>query len=181
MLTPPEAPLTDGKVVLRLREPNDQQRISAASHDPETRRWLDDEPIPLSGAPAFRDPHEIWSRGERAPFVIADPVTDDALGLVSLRVVGEGTGSLAVSVFPEGRGLGVAPAALRLVAQWVLESGFRRVEAEADVANIASRRAIEKAGFVREGILRDHCETHGRRHDCVMFALVRADLDGGPT
>ena len=70
---------------------------------------------------------------------------------------------------------------LRLVAQWVLESGFRRVEAEADVANIASRRAIEKAGFVREGILRDHCETHGRRHDCVMFALVRADLDGGPT
>jgi RimJ/RimL family protein N-acetyltransferase len=168
--------------VLRLRDPKDQPVISAASHDPETQRWLDDEPIPMSGTPVFRDPRETWARGERAPFVIADPVTDRALGLVSLRVVTEGTGSLAVSVFPEGRGQGVAPAALQLVARWVLiECGFHRVEAEADVANTASRRAIEKAGFVREGILRDHCETHGRRHDCEMFALVRADLTGTPT
>jgi ribosomal-protein-alanine N-acetyltransferase len=113
--------------------------------------------------------------------VIADPATDRALGLVSLRVVADGTGSVAVSVFPEGRGQGVAPAALRLIARWAIaESGFQRVEAEADVANTASRRAIEKAGFLREGILRSHCETHGVRHDCEMFALVRSDLTVTP-
>jgi RimJ/RimL family protein N-acetyltransferase len=180
-LTPPDAPLTDGKIVLRLREPKDQRLIRAASHDPETQRWLDDEPIPMSAAPAFRDPRDTWARGERAPFVIADPATDRALGLVSLRVVADGTGSVAVSVFPEGRGQGVAPAALQLIARWAIaERGFQRVEAEADVANAASRRAIEKAGFVREGILRGHCETHGVRHDCEMFALVRADLTGAP-
>jgi len=167
--------------VLRLREPKDQPRISAASHDPEAQRWLDDEPTPTSGAPAFQDPRETWARGERAPFVIADPATDRALGLVSLRVVADGTGSVAVSVFPDGRGQGVAPAALQLIARWAIaESGFQRVEAEAGVANDASRRAIEKAGFIREGILRDHCETHGVRHDCEMFALVRADLTGTP-
>ncbi len=111
--------------------------------------------------------------------MIADPGTDRALGLVSLRVVAEGTASLAVSVFPEARGRGVASAALQLVARWAIgECGFHRVEAEADVANTASRRAIEKAGFVREGVLRDHCETHGRRHDCEMFSVVRADLVG---
>jgi len=177
VLTPPDAPLTDGTIVLRLREPKDQERIAAASHDPESLRWLDDEPIPLTGTPAFRDPRETWSGGERAPFVIADPATDHALGLLSLRVVSEGTGSLAVSVFPEGRGRGVAPAALRLAARWAIgECGFHRIEAEADVANTASLRAIEKAGFVREGILRDHCESHGRRHDCVMFAFVPAGL-----
>ena len=167
--------------MLRLREPKDQPLISAASHDPEAQRWLDDKPTPMSGATAFRDPRETWARGERAPFVIADPATDSALGLVSLRVVADGTGSVAVSVFPEGRGQGVAPAALQLIARWAIaESGFQRVEAEADVANTASRRAIEKAGFFREGILRDHCETHGVRHDCEMFALVRADLTGTP-
>jgi ribosomal-protein-alanine N-acetyltransferase len=178
-LTPPDAPLTDGKIVLRLREPKDQPLISAASHDPETQRWLDDEPTPTSGAPALRDPRETWARGERAPFVIADRATDSALGLVSLRVVANGTGSVAVSVFPEGRGQGIGPAALQLIARWAIaESGFHRVEAEADVANTASRRAIEKAGFFREGILRDHCETHGVRHDCEMFALIRPDLAG---
>ena len=172
-MKPPDPPLTDGTIVLRLREPKDQPLITAASHDPETQRWLDDDPIPLEAAPTFRDPRETWSHGERAPFVIADAVTDDALGLASLRVVAESAGSLAVSVFPEGRGRGVAPAALRLLARWAIdEAGFQRVEAEADVANVASRRAIEKAGFRFEGVLRDHCETHGRRHDCAMFALA---------
>jgi len=167
--------------VLRLRQPKDQPLISAASHDPETQRWLEDEPIPMSGAPAFADPLEIWAQGKRASFVIADPATDQALGLVSLRVVVDGTGSVAVSVFPEARGRGVGSAALRLIARWAIaESGFRRVEAEADVANAASRRMIEKAGFLREGVLRDHCDTRGVRHDCEMFALVRADLFGTP-
>ena len=169
--------------MLRLREPKDQLLISEASHDPETQRWLEDEPIPVTAeAPAFRDPRETWAQGDRAPFVIADLATDRALGLISLRVVADGTGSVGVSVFPAGRGQGVGPAALRLLARWAIaESGFQRVEAEADVANSASRRMIEKAGFVREGVLRAHCETHGVRHDCEMFALVRADVADVPT
>ena len=169
--------MSDGRIVLRLREVKDQPLISAASHDPETQRWLEDEPIPTTGAPVFRDPLDTWAQGERAPFVIADAATDRALGLISLRVIADGTGSVGVSVFPEGRGQGVGPAALRLIARWaIVESGFQRVEAEADVANTASRRMIEKAGFSREGVLRGHCETHGVRHDCEMFALVRNDL-----
>jgi RimJ/RimL family protein N-acetyltransferase len=58
--------------------------------------------------------------------------------------------------------------------------GLQRVFAEADVANTASIRAIEKAGYRREGVLRAHCSTHGRRHDCVMFSLAPGDLDGQP-
>jgi hypothetical protein len=42
--------------------------------------------------------------------------------------------------------------------------------------NYASIRAIEKAGFHREGTLRAHCKTHGERHDCVMFSLVATDM-----
>jgi hypothetical protein len=43
--------------------------------------------------------------------------------------------------------------------------------------NLASIRAIEKAGFQREGLLRSHCKTHGERHDCVMFSIVPGDVD----
>jgi len=175
-LIPPEVSPSDGVIALRLREAKDRAAIIAASHDPETRRWLDDEPIPSADARLWQDARETWARGERAPFVIADPESDRALGLVSLRVVADGTGSVAVSVFPEVRGQGIASAALRLIARWaILEAGFSRVEAEADVANTASSRAIEKAGFVYEGILRRHCETRGIRHDCKMFAIVRDD------
>ena len=176
-LTPPARPLTDGTIVLRLREQTDWAVIVAASHDPETLRWLDDRPISIADESAPPDPRETWALGERAPFVIAEAATDRPIGLFTLRVVAEGTASLAVSVFPEARGRGAGRAALGLVGRWALtEAGFQRVEAEADVANEASRRTIEKAGFRREGILRDHCDLRGVRHDCEMFSLVRADI-----
>ena len=48
--------------------------------------------------------------------------------------------------------------------------------AEAAADNEASIRAIEKAGFQREGTLRAHCKTRGQRHDCVMFSLIPRDM-----
>ena len=117
--------------------------------------------------------------GHRAPFVIADAGDDRPLGLLNLQFGDdEEAAGLAVSVFPEARGRGVASRALRLGASWGLrELGLERVFAEAAVDNQASIRAIEKAGFQREGVLRAHCKTHERRHDCVMFSLLLEDID----
>ena len=171
--------LSDGEIVLRMRRASDAAAIARASHDPETRRRLDDvPPAPASERDGARRAEEQWSAGTGVPFVIADASDDRPLGLLNLQLGDdEGAASLAVSVFPEARGRGVASRALRLGAEWGLrELGLARVAAEAAVDNDASIRAIEKAGFVREGILRAHCETHGERHDCVMFSLVPSDL-----
>lgn len=155
------------------------QSIAEASHDPETRRWLDDEPL---SADRQRDSvvraEERWRTGESAPFVIADAATDAPLGLLNVQF-GEDqeVAELAVSVFPRARGRGVGSRALRLSAIWALrELGLQRVFAETAVENVASARAIEKAGFQREGLLRAHCKTHGRRHDCIIFSLVPRDI-----
>jgi RimJ/RimL family protein N-acetyltransferase len=178
-LIPPEPPLGDGEIVLRTRRDSDVAAIAAASHDPETQRRLNDAP------PASADPRESveraelqWSTGQGAPFVIADPADGHPLGLLNVQFGDdEEVASLAVSVFPEARGRGVASRALRLGALWGLRDlGLARVVAEAAADNHASIRAIEKAGFHREGTLRAHCKTHGVRHDCVMFSLVAGDL-----
>jgi RimJ/RimL family protein N-acetyltransferase len=153
--------------------------IAAASHDPETRLRLNDEPLdPERPEQGMARAELQWSSGAGAPFVIADPADDRPLGLLNLQFdQDEEVASLAVSVFPEARGGGVAARALRLGALWGLrELGLARVVAEAAVDNHASIRAIEKAGFQREGILRAHCKTHGERHDCVMFSLVATDV-----
>jgi RimJ/RimL family protein N-acetyltransferase len=162
-----------------MRREADAAAIALAARDPETRRRLDDPPpVPGSELDGVRRAEEQWSAGTGAPFVIADASDDRPLGLLNLQFgIDEGAASLAVSVFPEARGRGVASRALRLGAEWGLrELGLARVAAEAAVDNHASLRAIEKAGFVREGVLRAHCETHGERHDCVMFSLVASDL-----
>jgi RimJ/RimL family protein N-acetyltransferase len=50
--------------------------------------------------------------------------------------------------------------------------GLERVEALVDVANPASQRVLEKAGFVREGVLRKYILLKGRPRDMVMFSIV---------
>jgi RimJ/RimL family protein N-acetyltransferase len=180
-LLPPEPPPTDGEIVLRLRREEDVPAIAEASSDPETRRWLDDEPLtPEQQRGSLSRAQEQWRTGRGAPFVIADAGSDRPLGLLNLQFGDdEEVAGLAVSVFPQARGRGVASRALWLAADWALtELRLQRVFAEAAADNIASIRAIEKAGFQREGLLRAHCTTHGRRHDCVMFSLVPDDLTG---
>ena len=156
--------------------------IAEASHDAETLRRLDDEPLPPDRhADSVLRTEEQWRSGSGAPFVIADAAGDRPLGLLNLQFgADDEVAGVAVSVFPEARGRGVASKAMRLGATWGLrELGLRRVFAEAAVDNEASIRAIEKAGFQREGVLRAHCKTHGRSHDCVMFSLLPADVEPG--
>lgn len=162
-----------------MRREDDVAAIAEASRDPETQRRLDDGPLT---AEAQRDSvaraQQQWSTGRGAPFVIADARNDQPLGLLNLQFGDdEEAASMAVSVFPEARGRGIATRALRLGALWGLRDlGLVRVVAEAAVDNVASIRAIERAGFRREGTLRAHCRTHGVRHDCVMFSLVATDV-----
>jgi RimJ/RimL family protein N-acetyltransferase len=177
----PPAPMSDGVIVLRRSEERDVPSIADASGDPETRKWLDDEPLT---AERQRDlvsrARERWRSGRGAPFVIADATTDVALGLLNVQFVDEEVAGLAVSVFPEARGRGIGSRALRVAARWAtLELAIQRVFAEAAAENLASIRTIEKAGFRREGVLRAHCKTHGRRHDCVMFSIVPSDFADG--
>jgi RimJ/RimL family protein N-acetyltransferase len=162
-----------------MRREEDVPLIAEASHDPETRRRLNDEPLtPDRQRDSVSRVREQWRTGTGAPFVIADAVGDRPLGLLNVQFEEDReVAGLAVSVFPGARGRGVASRALSLAATWGLrELGLRRVFAEAAADNQASIRAIEKAGFQREGVLRAHCKTHGRRHDCVMFSLLPEDI-----
>ena len=84
--------------------------IAAASHDPETQRWLEDEPMtPEREAGSLARAEEQWRSGTGAPFVIADAADDRPLGLLNLQLAEVAT--LAVSVFPAARGRGIAPRA----------------------------------------------------------------------
>ena len=127
---------------------------------------MEDEPLtPARERGSVSRAEEQWRSGAAAPFVIADAADDHLLGLVNLQFGEDAT--LAVSVFPEERGRGIASRAMRLAATWGLrELGLRRVVAEAAADNVASIRAIEKAGFGREGL----------RDDQVRFFLLPEDV-----
>ena len=88
-----------------------------------------------------------------------------------------GVAEVGYWVAKEARGRGVATRALILVAGWVFEnSEVGRFQLRADTENVASRRVAEKAGFVREGVMRAALVLKGERRDVVMYSLVREDL-----
>ena len=50
-----------------------------------------------------------------------------------------------------------------------------RVEASTDTDNLAEQRALERAGFRREGVVRGAQYRAGRWHDLVVYARLRGD------
>jgi ribosomal-protein-serine acetyltransferase len=71
-------------------------------------------------------------------------------------------------------GRGVAPAAVRLVADHVFrETNLVRLEIVCAVGNVRSQRVAEKAGAVREGVLRSRLVIPGGISDAVMHSLIR--------
>ena len=70
---------------------------------------------------------------------------------------------------------GVATAAVRWIHDWAFRTtDLVRLEIVIALGNAASHRVAEKAGAVREGVLRRRLMLHGRAHDATMFSLTRA-------
>jgi RimJ/RimL family protein N-acetyltransferase len=70
-------------------------------------------------------------------------------------------------------GRGVATAATKSAAHFgFAQLGLHRIEIVAAVDNVASQRVAEKAGAIREGVLRNRLLIRGVPHDAVMFSLI---------
>ncbi len=114
--------------------------------------------------------------------VVAVRDTDVVAGSVSYHQTryGPNEGSQAynigITLAPEHRGKGYGVEAQRLLAAYLFAAfPVMRVEAQTDVQNTAEQRALEKAGFVREGIVRKAQWRAGAWHDLVMYSKIRGD------
>ncbi len=85
--------------------------------------------------------------------------------------------SLGATVVPEHRGQHIGASAQRSLALHLLEnSRANRVQADTDIDNVPECRALERAGFTREGIARGAQWRRGEWHDRVVYSFLRSDL-----
>lgn len=71
-------------------------------------------------------------------------------------------------------GHGVATAAAQLTVAWTFKhTDIVRIEIVAATANLASQRVAERAGALREGVLRSRLFVQGQFQDAVVFSIVR--------
>ena len=84
--------------------------------------------------------------------------------------------NVGIALLPEHRGRGHGAEAQRQLAAYLFaHTRVERLEASTDVDNSAEQRALEKAGFTREGILRSAQFRDGSFHDLVLYSCLRGD------
>ena len=129
-----------------------------------------------------RESHENWMKtmvetGKVVQMIICDSASDKPLGSVYIRDIDRHHNKAEYGIFigePDARGRGVGTAAAKLMLRYCFEEeGLHRVYLRAFSDNIQAVKSYEKAGFVREGLLRDDVCIEGQYRDIVWMAAIR--------
>ena len=148
---------------LQLRPParDDAGFFFAMFSDPEVVRFLSFKPLaePEQARTMAEHLASAWRRGGGVLTAVRQGyvyLVADAAGPVgSLGVRKETYGyELSYALARSAWGRGYMPEAVRAMSDWLLANGAWRVFATCHVDNAGSQRALEKAGFAREGRMR---------------------------
>ncbi len=128
-----------------------------------------------------REGHEDWVRnkvetGQVVQMIICDLLTDTPFGSVYIRDIDRVHNKAEYGIFigeDGARGRGVGTAAARLMLRYCFEEEkLHRIYLRVYSDNLQAIRSYEKAGFAREGLLRDDVRIDGKYRDIQWMAAV---------
>lgn len=175
---PPPPPAVD--VVVRPAQSSDAAFLRRWRAEPAVRRYQPLHNVSVArlradlAAQRPRDLHR--GRGDRYTWMIE--ADRERSGWITLAIVNweHGLGELGYALATRYQGRGTMTAALgQLLPELLLRTPLERLEARCAIDNDASRKVLEKLGFVREGKLRSYFVLQGRRTDHYLYALLRDD------
>lgn len=182
VMATPEAPrplLRGLKVTLRIPPAEDDIRfLHRVSNNPEAvGQFVNFEPINWE---TFQQSTRFWSAPPNyfTPIVIVRNEDQERIGAACFFVPYPSNpaclelGGLIED--PKLRGKGYITEALQLTLEFLfLTKPIVRVQATTGPGNVAIQRLLERAGFAREGVLRQSYFVNGAFDDRVMYALLR--------
>lgn len=177
-MQPPEQIETE-RLILRKPRPHDAPVLfTAYMQDPQVTRYTTWRPHQQ-----LRETQDFincsisdWENGIRFPMVIALKEKDEPFGMIDFHVRGCTVG-LGYVIARSHQHKGYATESTRAIIQWAFQQPtIYRVNALTDIENTASQRVLEKAGMLREGLLRKyivHPNLSDIPRDSYMYAIVK--------
>lgn len=174
---PPIPELRGDRVRLRALAAHDADALFALHSDAQVQEfwsfppWTDRQQAVDQIARYARERETM----EFYPWVATRPDADELIGTCSLFGVDRRhlRGEIGYALRPAHWGQGLASEMLRLALDFAFdELGLNRVEADIDPLNLASCRLVERAGFQREGYLRERWRVGGGVQDTALYGLL---------
>jgi RimJ/RimL family protein N-acetyltransferase len=149
--------------------------------------WINDRALRLMNAPyrpVHAEEHRAWfealpRRSELAIFGIRLAETDRLIGSCQLHGIHavHRSAELQIRIGEAGeRGKGYGVEAIRLLLDFAFKDlNLHRVYLHVFADNSAAIRCYQKAGFVREGLLRQAAHIDGRYVDIAVMAILRGE------
>jgi RimJ/RimL family protein N-acetyltransferase len=180
----PGEPLVDEATFLRPWRDSDVRAVTEACQDVEIARWttVPDNYREADARAFLLYRYDALLAGATAPFAVVSE-SDQLLGSIALMRIDwdHRRGEVGYWLARWGRGQGHATRALRLICDWGFDSlGLERVDLFAATGNRPSQRVAERAGFVREAVLRAYMRGKESQQDMVAFGLLAAEVGRQP-
>jgi RimJ/RimL family protein N-acetyltransferase len=175
--------ITAERLVLRRFRAADAETLAAYRSDPEVARYQSwTAPVAVAAA---REMVARMAAGDPARpgwFQYAVERAADQAMIGDIGVERHENGMQAEIGFTLARayqGKGYAAEAVRALLDHLFAvDGLHKVSAECDARNGASARLLERVGFVREGLRRQHTWIKGEWTDDLLYGLLAADRAG---
>lgn len=163
-------------VVLREFTRDDVDDVLAIIGDDAVTTWLSFDSRDRVQAIAMIEGTIERARQEpRTEFYLGVTKRDDdrVIGFARIGLSGVQAGKLGYAVAAKEWGRGYATdAAHALITYGFKELGLHRVTAAIGPDNTASIAVVERLGFTREGVVRDHVFTNNAWRDSVLFSVL---------
>ena len=167
------AALETARLRLRPRTPEDAEALFPSFSDPELMHFWSGPPH--ADLAETRAHFDSLTPGWRA-WAITLKGDDSAIGFVAAGEKRQGDVSEIGYMLARAHwGMGIAAEAVSAVIDRIFAEGQRRVFADTDPENLASRGLLERLGFQFEGTLRAEWETHIGVRDTALYGLLPSD------
>ena len=174
----PEMILTERLLLRRSRQEDAPAIFEGYARDPEVTRYLTWKPNKnIQETEQFLSTYEkLWRTEKDFAYAVTLKENEALIGMFAIHLM-----HLKIEVgYALARpywGKGYMTEILRAVIDWALaQPDIFRVQAFCDVDNLGSARVMEKAGMVREGLLRRyvlHPNISDEPRDAFMYAIVK--------
>jgi RimJ/RimL family protein N-acetyltransferase len=112
---------------------------------------------------------------ERTIFFIIEKKDGAKIGHIGCWMIGR-TMEVGFALLPNHRRRGYGTEAIQLVTDHLFTTrDLARIQVSTDTQNVASQKALEKAGFMKEGTMRKSWYTKGEYRDHYLYSILREE------